>query len=418
MLVIVLVLVGLGIWWWLGRSDGAPTADGADSPGEAIDVLVERINSDHPTEIFDSMSPAEQQYGSALTSLLMRYAWDADIDMGIDEAEAQERVREAIGRYSEAVDYAVSIDAREDVSLTSSMTAVVVTDGTITVSITDIDKFGEITADLLEEIYTEEQIQRNFGVQSTDELKDMIADQLRQGETEFSGEFSDEVPLILMTVEEEKGWYVSPVSSMAAYAAEDFFLDENIREDFVQRNGPFTLAEPEKAATAEEATENFVNALSNERIPDLLGYLPLAEQRALGLLLYLAEVPEVGLVRVGHLIALSNLTTVTIPISDHSALSMIETLQIDLNPAFAGQAMQVILDSGTLTVGSCAPIDISPLLTKETPLLAFAVIEDESGWNVSLLGTVLNTAGAGSTLDEGIEEYSYMLEELESCMSF
>lgn len=416
-LVIVLLLVGLGIWWWLSRSNSPDAADGANSPGEAATTFVERFNGEDFSEIYDSISPAEQRYASSLTTLLMRYSWEAGSDTDVDEAEAQEEIREALGRYSEAIDYSMTVDHVEEVALTDGMTAVVVTEGSIELEITDIEQFSEITGDLLESIYTEDQIRRNFGVSGTDELVADLEEELRSsGETEFSGSFSPTEPLILVAVEEEKGWYISPISSAVAYMNIDFFTDAGERDSFIRRNGDFTLAAPEPAGSPEEAAELFVDALANEPLSDSLGRLPLAEQRGLGLLIYLSEIPQIQEISVGDLISLTNLRTTTIEVSDHSALGLLDTLRIDVNPAFSGQAMQIVLEDEQVTIGRCAPIDVSLLMDEDTPLLAFALVEDESGWNVSIIGTLLNAAAAATTAEQNIGEYQLLASELESCL--
>lgn len=416
LLVIVLILVGLGVWWWVGRSDAVESADGAESPTEAADLFVERFNGDDFTDIYQSISPAEQQYASAMTALLMRYSWNAT-GVELDEEEAQEEVLEALSRYSEVVDFDIAFNQYDEVELTDTMSAVVVTDGTISFAITDIDEFAEITGDVIEEVYTEEQIRENFGYSSIDELKRILASELRSSdETELEAEFTDSAPMILVMVEEEKGWYISPITSGVAYMNVDFFTDDSVRNTFVQRNGDFTLSAPERAETPEAAAENFIDALANEPISELLGYLPLAEQRGLGLLLYLLDEPGVEQFSIGDLILLSNLRTTTIEVSDHSALTLLESLRLDVNPAFSGQAMQIVLEDGQMTIGTCAPVDISLLMDEDAPLLAFAVVEDESGWNVSLIGTALNAVIAATTAEENLEEYSDLADELSRCL--
>lgn len=416
LLVIVLVLIGLGVWWWLGRSDAADSADGADSATAGAELFVERFNGEDFSEIYESVSPAEQQYASAMTTLLMRHSWESG-GVDLDEEEAREEFFDALGRYSEVADYELRFDATDEVVLTDTMTAVVVTEGTSSLEITDIDGFADITGDLLENMYTEEQIRRNFAVSSVQELKTMIADELRASDqTEFSTDFTQENPMILVMVEEELGWYVSPVSSAAAYMNLDYFTDERARDLVIQRNGEFTLATPEKADSPEAAAENFVDALANEPITDALGYLPLTEQRGLGLLLYLADMPEVQDISFGELLTLSNFTTTTIEVSDHSALTVFEAFQINVNPALAGQAMEILLEDGQMTIGTCAPVDVSILLDEDAPVLAFSVVDDESGWNVSLVGTALNAAAAGTTAEENMDEFAEVGDELSRCL--
>lgn len=420
LVVLILVLVGLGIWWWVGRSSEAEAADGADSATDATTTLVERVNSGDLTTVYDSISPSEKQYASAMTSILMRYSWEAiSTDEPIDNEDAQEDITEALGRYSEVVDFSLEIDQSEEVEIAQGMTAVTVTDGTLSLEITDEDEFAEITGDLISQMYSDEQIQQNFGVEDADQLTAMIKVGLQQeGLDNYSADFSEAGPLILVMVEEEKGWYVSPVSSFIAYLNRDYFTDSDYRESFIQRNGEFTMATPEPSSSPEEATERFVDSLSDGSITDSLGYLPLAEQRLLGLAIYLSEVPEIQEVSFGELVALSNLTTTSIEVSDHSALTIINSLFLSLNPAVSGTSMQIQIENEQLTVGTCEPVDISLLYDEDHPALAFALVEDGSGWNVSLVGTFFNFVGAVSSNAENVYKYQLLLDEVAECTAF
>src|SRR5699024_9040096 len=110
----------------------------------------------------------------------------------------------------------------------------------------------EITGDLISQMYSDEQIQQNFGVEDADQLTAMIKVGLQQeGLDSYSADFSEAGPLILVMVEEEKGWYVSPVSSFIAYLNSDYFTDSGYRESFIQRNGEFTMSTPEPSSSPE-----------------------------------------------------------------------------------------------------------------------------------------------------------------------
>lgn len=419
LLVLVLVLVGLGIWWWMGRSSQAEAADGAANPTEAATTLVERVNSGEFTTIYESMSPSEKQYSSALLSILMSYSWEAMSEgTDTDTEDAQEALTEALDRYSEVIDYNMEIGSMEEVSLTTGMTGVAITDGSITVEITDVHEFSVITADVVQEMYSEDQLAAMFGVTDGDELVAQIEQAITEadGAGPHSVDFTELEPLILVMVEEEKGWYVSPISSAVAYVRPDYFTDSDARQSFIQRNGEFTMTTPTPSSSPEEAAERFTKALSDESITDALGYLPLAEQRGLGLGIYLAEAPQIQEITFGDLVRLSNIVTTTVEISDHSALTIFDEVLIDFNPALTGSALQIELANEQLTVGTCEPIDASLLLDPDSPVLAFATVHDESGWNVSLFGTLLNAAGAVSTDTTNMAEYENLMNQLNTCL--
>ena len=55
------------------------------------------------------------------------------------------------------------------------------------------------------------------------------------------------------------------------------------------------------------------------------------------------------------------------------------------------------------------PVDISLLYDEDHPALAFALVEDGSGWNVSLVGTSFNFVGAVSSNAENVYKYQLLL---------
>ncbi|WP_054952130.1 hypothetical protein [Flaviflexus massiliensis] len=416
LVVIVLVLVGLGIWWWTGRSSEAEAADGAGSPEEAANLLAERINGEDFTEFYESMSPSEKQYGSALVSLLLSYSWETMSGGTGSDEDMQEFLTDSLDRYTEVVDYSLEIGDMTEVPLMTGMTGISITDGNVQFEITDMDEFGAITADLLTELYTEEQLYAMAGTADEEELADFVIEAANEAYTgPASFEFSESEPLVLVMVEEEKGWYVSPIASIVSYMNTDYFVDETERQSYIQRNGEFSLTTPTPSSSPEEATERFIKALSDESITDVLGYLPLAEQRGIGLAIYLADMPEIQEVTFGDLMRLSNVATTSVEISDHSALAILDAFLIDFNPALTGTSMQIKLEDEKLTIGTCEPVDVSILLDEDAPVLAFATIHDESGWNVSLIGTFVNAAGAVSTDAENMDDYEELANELGQC---
>lgn len=401
--VVTVLLIALGIWWWADRSPDA--AEGAPSSDEAVTRFVDAVNADLPG-ILDTMSPAEQRQASSFTLLLMRYLGGP----GISEGEAFEEIQDSLGRYAEVIDQTMVVEGVEEVPMAEDMTAAVVTDGSVTLEIVDIEGFAEITADIIGEGYPDEQLER-LGVSSTEELADEISQELEGGQTSYSRQFSPTAPLILVTVD-ERGWFISPAASAAAYANTDFFTDPAARQDFIQRNGELTLLAPQRSDSPEAAVSDFAKALAEKPLDDALGHLPIGEQRGLGLLLYLAGMPQIQELSFGDLVTLSNLSTVTVEVSDHSALSILQSLTLRANPFLTGQAMEVVLEDGRLTVGACESVDVSAYLGADAPVGAFAVLQDETGWSVSLVGTVLNAAAAAAEVGpEGL------IEDLEGCFA-
>src|SRR5690606_38741451 len=147
-------------------------------------------------------------------------------------------------------------------------------------------------------------------------------------------------------------WFISPSASTAAYANTDFCTDPAARQDFIQRNRELTLLAPPRSGSPEAAVPDFTEALADKPLDDALGHLPIGEQRGLGLLLYLSGMPQIQELSFGDLVTLSNLTTVTVDVSDHSALSILQSVTLRANPFLTGQAMEIVLDDGQLTVGA------------------------------------------------------------------
>ncbi|AZN29669.1 hypothetical protein EJO69_04630 [Flaviflexus salsibiostraticola] len=385
--VVTILLIALGIWWWADRSSDA--AEGAPSSNEAVTRFVDAVNADLPG-VLDTMSPAEQRHASSFTLLLMRYSGGP----AMSEGEAFETIQDNLGRYADVIDQTMVVEDVEEVRMADDMTAAVVTDGSVTLEIVDIDGFADITADIISENYPDEQLER-LGVSNTEELAEAISEELEGGQTSYSRQFSPTAPLILVTVD-ERGWFISPAASAAAYANTDFFTDPAARQDFIQRNGELTLLAPQRSESPEAAVSDFAEALAEKPLDDALGHLPIGEQRGLGLSLYLAGIPQIQELSLGDLLTLSNLSTVTDEVSDHSALSILQSLTLRANPFLTGQAMEVVLEDGQLTVGTCESVDVSAFLGAGAPVGAFAVLQDDTGWSVSLVGTVLNAAAAAA----------------------
>lgn len=401
---VVVLLIALGVWWGADRS--ATAGEGAPTPDKAVTRFVDAMNGELPNAL-DSISPAEQDHVSSLSLLALRYA-PADADIGEDSV--YDDIRANLERYAEVIEQTMTVDAVEEVAMTESMTAAVVTEGSISVDIVDVEGFAQITADIVTEPYSDEQLDDIFGVANTEELAKDIERELRGGETSYSRDFTEAEPLILMTVE-EKGWYISLAGSVAAQTNTEYFTDADARQEFIQRNGDFTLYSPQRYRSPDEAVEQFVDALSDKPLDDAIGHLPAAEHRGLGLMLYLSAMPQIQELSFGDLVTLSHITTTTIDVSDRSALSVVSSLTLRTNPFITGQAMEIILDDGQLTVGACDPIDVS-MFDRDAPLFAFSVLEDSSGWSVSLIGTIINAAAVASSAGPDMS----VMDELEGCL--
>lgn len=415
--ILVAILLGLGIWWWTSKSKIGGVAPGADTATEAVTRFVDSANESDIMGMIEAQSPAEQEYLSAVATIGLRYNWqDLDEGSAIDLYRAYEEHAEDL---SQSIDLTIDLSYAPEVALSETMAAVPVNGGRLSFEVTDRELFADTMVEMLYESVPEELLaDQDFDLpESKEEARASILESLPEGPnvTEVPGE-----SMALIAVKEERGWYVSVPTSLTTAANPTFFFDADYRDNYISTYGSPSDGSATGSASADEAASAMMNALANESLSGIVQQLPMAEGRPLSLLMYLMT-EEMGPVdSFSGLLNVNVFSTHTLKISEHAAIAVIDELDVRLNPAIMGTQEGLIWKDNKLSLVSCTPAnqpDLSRLVSDQTPLFGLAVIEDESGWNVSLGGTFMNVAGILSSAPELVSPFGDLASAFDSCTS-
>lgn len=413
LLTLILVLVGLGVWWWNSKSNGGDNAPGADNADQALEQFVDRFNSGDLVSMKDSVAPAEKQYLSAVSTLVLRSTWDS-IDVG-DQDELFDNIAENAEELQDSMEFSLTVDETTTVGLGEGMEAKVITDGHLLIDVVDDQKFAETMEKIVTENFPEEQRQE-WEDMLLDSEYDSLEEAFLDGANDFpiEGEL-DDVGLPLVFVDEEAGWYLSPMTTAAALSSPEFFTDDSLRDEIVSRQGEFQMPEAKHFDSPEQAAAAFFEEGLQGSIMQLPQYLPLAEARPLALIMYLNSDSAFGAASFRELVQFSDVSFSSIEVSEHSAIAMIESITMTMNPMMTGTGGQFKIADGEFHIPGCQPIDISVLQDEDKPLLAVSVIQDETGWSVSLGATFANISGSIGGNPEVITELEQLGEDFNRC---
>lgn len=422
-IIVVLVLIGAAVTALLlllgGGRGGSPTAEASI---KKVSAAFEKNRFD---DIAREFSPKEMDYFNQFMDgpggESPQTAKNANKDMHDGFVQMQQSLKFTM----DDVEY-------DTVKLNDTMTAFNYTGGTLAAKVTDKEKFLDGVEKVLStyaDVYNEyfdtvpegitdydryygriNRINSSYVDQTIEELRRDLdnedTQEIELGNSRGGATFS------VVSVKEGDSWYVSPLLS--------FYNTSIIQHEDIQS---VDLPAPAKYVSAEKAGEGFMEAIENRDVTQMEAALPEVERRVVALLMSDGNDPydmerlkrkydvEIDGVKFRPLKGIGRTTSLIFEkmnISlqwDEEHYSYWDeedtTVRNNLDMKLTDGTMRIEAAQDGDTKSTCK-IDMSPLQSDKLPLFGISAVQENDGWHISLLSTLLNwsaNAYTGENLD-------------------
>ncbi len=379
----VALLAGFLYWWHAIRdsSPARPVIVGALSAEEAVTGFLTDLQSGDTELALEHISPMELDYVASMIPLIVRQTradpflpdgdptTDGQPGPGRADSDARDLTAELLG----AINFDVASHSTDAFPITDSIYAVkvTVTDGAVSI---DGDAIADVVTNYL-----------------ADKIPSVVIDAIgpqiaRLASTGLLDTF------VLIAVEEEAGWFVSPVSSVAATPGASAFESLDAWESWTAEHGGLTLPDRLTYDDAALAGEAFLDHLA-----DPTPYLTPVESRALALYRYF-EGPDLPIDNFD----LSGSHLEAVELTGGTALALLNSVTATVE--FRGEVYSGVVDNYNVTINDCWPISIAALASPELPLLGIVALDDD-GWQVSLGGSAVNMVTVSALHQDSIRNF-------------